>query len=91
MPETIAIDSSAGLYEQFARAVSVPLEQLEERLEELPAEAETVAYCRGPDCLLSSRARELLRAHGRRAGRLEDGFPEWRLAGRPVAIGAEGR
>jgi rhodanese-related sulfurtransferase len=75
----------------IAGAVSVPLEQLEQRLDELPAEAEIVAYCRGPYCLLASRALELLRAHGRRAGRLEDGFPEWRLAGLPVAVGEEER
>jgi rhodanese-related sulfurtransferase len=75
----------------IAGAVSVPLEQLEQRLEELPAEAEIVAYCRGPYCLLATRALELLRAHGRRARRLEDGFPEWRLADLPVAVGTEQR
>jgi rhodanese-related sulfurtransferase len=75
----------------IAGAVSVPLEQLEQRLEELPAEAEIVAYCRGPYCLLATGALELLRAHGRRARRLEDGFPEWRLADLPVAVGTEER
>ncbi len=70
-------------------AVSVPLEELERRLEELPAEADIVAYCRGPYCLLATRALELLRARGYRARRLEDGFPEWRLAGLPVAAGEE--
>jgi len=75
----------------IAGALSVPLEELDERLSALPAEAEIVAYCRGPYCLLASRALELLRAHGFRSRRLEDGFPEWRLAGLPVAVeGAEG-
>ena len=73
----------------IAGAVSVPLEELQERLGELPAEAEIVAYCRGPYCLLASRALEFLREHGFRSGRLEDGFPEWRLAGLPVAVGGE--
>ena len=74
----------------IAGAVSVPLEELEERLAELPADAEIVAYCRGPYCLLASRALELLRARGFRARRLEDGLPEWRLAGLPVVAAREG-
>jgi rhodanese-related sulfurtransferase len=73
----------------IAGAVSVPLEELERRLTELPADAEIVAYCRGPYCLLATKALELLRTHGFRARRLEDGLPEWRLAGLPVAIGVE--
>ncbi|MCC7187018.1 MAG: metalloregulator ArsR/SmtB family transcription factor, partial [Acidobacteria bacterium] len=68
-------------------AVSVPLEALEQRLASLPRSAEIVAYCRGPYCLLAPRAVELLRECGFRARRLEDGFPEWRLAGLPVASG----
>ena len=72
-------------------AISVPLEELEDRLASLPRDAEIVAYCRGPYCLLAPQAVELLREHGFRARRLEDGFPEWRLAGHPVAVGAEER
>ena len=70
-------------------AVSVPLGELEQRLRAFPRGAEIVAYCRGPYCLLAPRAVELLRKHGFRARRLEDGLPEWRLAGLPVAVGAE--
>ena len=73
----------------IAGAVSVPLEELERRLAELPAESEIVAYCRGPYCLLASQALELLRAHGFRARRLEDGLPEWRLAALPVVVDGE--
>ena len=73
----------------IAGAVSVPLEELEQRLTELPADAEIVAYCRGPYCLLATKALELLRARGFRARRLEDGLPEWRLAGLPVAAGED--
>lgn len=72
-------------------AVSVPLEELEQRLASLPRNAEIVAYCRGPYCLLAPHAVELLHERGFRARRLEDGLPEWRLAGLPVAIGKEGR
>lgn len=75
----------------IAGAVSVPLEELEQRLGSLPRDAEVVAYCRGPYCLLAPRAVELLRERGFHARRLEDGFPEWRLAGLPVAVGEEER
>ncbi len=72
-------------------AVSVPLEQLEHRLASLPRNAEIVAYCRGPYCLLAPQAVELLRERGFQARRLEDGFPEWRLAGLPITAGEEER
>ncbi len=69
-------------------AISVPLPQLRERLPQLPRDREIVAYCRGPYCFLSAEAVRDLRAHGLRASRLEDGYPEWRTAGRPVEVGA---
>lgn len=72
-------------------AVSVPLEELEQRLASLPGDTEIVAYCRGPYCLLAPRAVELLRERGFHARRLEGGFPEWRLAGLPIAVGKEER
>jgi rhodanese-related sulfurtransferase/DNA-binding transcriptional ArsR family regulator len=68
-------------------ALSVPLDALEEQLARLPLEAEIVAYCRGPYCVLAPRGVAFLRRRGYRARRLEDGFPEWRLAGLPVATG----
>ena len=80
-----AAEYAAG---HIAGAISVPLEVLEARLAELPPGREVVAYCRGPFCALGGRGVELLRRHGRRARRLVDGFPEWRLAGLPVASGA---
>jgi len=71
----------------IAGAISLPLEELEARLAELPAAIEVVAYCRGPFCALAPQGVALLRRHGLRARRLEDGFPEWRFAGLPVAVG----
>lgn len=65
-------------------AVSIPLEDLERRLSELPRDQPVVAYCRGPYCVLAVQAVELLRKQGFAARRLEDGFPEWREEGRPV-------
>jgi rhodanese-related sulfurtransferase/DNA-binding HxlR family transcriptional regulator len=61
-------------------ARSIPLSELERRLAELPADAEVVAYCRGPFCAYAHEAVRRLRAEGRSARRLEDGWPEWRLA-----------
>jgi rhodanese-related sulfurtransferase/DNA-binding transcriptional ArsR family regulator len=70
-------------------AISVPVDDLKRRLQELTKGKEYVAYCRGPYCVYADRAVELLQANGRRARRLRDGFPEWRAAGLPVASGAE--
>lgn len=68
-----------------AGALCVPLEDLETRLAELDPGQDVVAYCRGPWCVLSFEAVARLRAHGFSAYRLEDGYPEWRAAGLPVA------
>jgi rhodanese-related sulfurtransferase len=70
-------------------AVSMPTEQVEARLAELPPDKEVVAYCRGPYCVFSLRALEILRARGFRARRLEEGIPDWRAMGLPVATGAD--
>lgn len=69
-------------------ALSIPVDELAERLEELPADTEVVVYCRGEYCVLAYDAVRLLTAHGRRAVRLDDGMLEWRLADLPVATGA---
>jgi rhodanese-related sulfurtransferase/DNA-binding transcriptional ArsR family regulator len=69
-------------------AVNIPLEQLEDRLAELPANREVVAYCRGAYCVLAHDAVRLLAAHGRRARRATDGILEWRVAGLPALAGA---
>jgi rhodanese-related sulfurtransferase len=66
-------------------ALSMPLAELEQRLAELPRDQEIVAYCRGPYCVLAVEAVRLLRGHGFRAVRLEDGIPDWRAHGFEVA------
>ena len=65
-------------------AVNIPVHELEKRLGELPKRKEVVAYCRGPYCLMSYDAVQLLRKRGLKARRLQNGLPEWRLAGLPV-------
>jgi rhodanese-related sulfurtransferase len=72
----------------IAGALSMPVDDLQRQLRQLPREKEYVAYCRGPYCVYADRAVEILRSHGRRARRLREGFPEWRAAGFPVETGA---
>ncbi len=69
-------------------AVHIPLEQLADRLAELPADREIVAYCRGRYCVLAHDAVRLLSSQGLSARRAVDGMLEWRLAGHPVEPGA---
>lgn len=61
-------------------ARSIPLGELERRLAELPLGLEVIAYCRGPFCAYAHQAVRKLNDAGRRARRLEQGWPEWRLA-----------
>ncbi|MFP3900785.1 MAG: ArsR/SmtB family transcription factor [Acidimicrobiia bacterium] len=68
-------------------AVSVPPEEVERRLHGVPEGVEVVAYCRGRFCVFADEAVRALVGTNRRARRLEDGFPEWRRAGLPVAVG----
>jgi rhodanese-related sulfurtransferase/DNA-binding transcriptional ArsR family regulator len=77
-----AVEYAAGHIEG---ALSVPIDELKQRLKRLPKTKQYVAYCRGPYCVYADRAVEVLRASGRRASRLAEGFPEWKAAGFPVA------
>ena len=61
-------------------AHSIPLDELEQRLDQLPSDTEIVAYCRGPFCVYANEAVRKLRAAGRDARRLEGGWPEWQVA-----------
>lgn len=69
-------------------ALSVPLEELDRRLDELPPDRPIVAYCRGPYCVLAVEAVERLRAAGYDAVRMEDGVVEWRARGLAVEVAA---
>jgi rhodanese-related sulfurtransferase/DNA-binding transcriptional ArsR family regulator len=86
-PGTLVIDVRP--VEEYAAghipgALSVPLGELKGRIAQFPSAAEIVAYCRGPYCVLAPQAIEILGRAGLRARRLNEGFPEWRLAGLPV-------
>lgn len=69
-------------------AIHVPLDELADRLGELPPGKEVVAYCRGEYCVLAHDAVRILTAHGLIARRAAEGVLEWRIAGRPLETGA---
>ena len=68
-------------------ARSVPLGELRKQLKALPKGVDVVAYCRGPYCVYADDAVRELRRRGFAARRLVEGFPEWKRAGLPVAVG----
>lgn len=68
----------------IASAMSIPQDELIQKLKELPKDKEIVAYCRGPLCAMAYDAVEMLNNHGFKAIRLETGFPEWKVNGLPV-------
>jgi rhodanese-related sulfurtransferase len=72
----------------IAGAVSAPLDKLKKAVAELPPDADVIAYCRGPYCVYADQAVRALTKQGRRAARLEDGYPEWARAGLPVQVQA---
>ena len=88
--KVVVVDTRpAGEYAagHIAGAISIPIDDLQERLRQLPTTKEYVAYCRGPYCAYADRAVELLSANGRHARRLAQGFPEWKASGLPIETG----
>jgi rhodanese-related sulfurtransferase len=69
----------------IAGARTMPVDELDARLDELNPDQEIVAYCRGPYCVYADDAVALLRARGFAATRYDEGYPEWAAAGLPVA------
>jgi rhodanese-related sulfurtransferase/DNA-binding transcriptional ArsR family regulator len=70
-----------------AGALSIPIEELDRRLSEIPRNRQVVAYCRGPYCLYSRQAVERLRDEGFEAFRMEEGVQDWADRGFPVTVG----
>jgi rhodanese-related sulfurtransferase len=70
----------------IANAVSIPIDQLAQRLKELPKRTEIVAYCRGPFCVFADEAVANLIKAGYKASRLEEGFPDWQIQELPVEV-----
>ena len=70
----------------IANAISIPVDELKKRLNELPKRAEIVAYCRGPFCVYADEAVAILTKAGYKATRLEEGFPDWKLQDLPIEV-----
>lgn len=68
------------------RAISIPLDQLQERIRELSKKQEIVAYCRGSLCMLVDEAVNLLIQEGYKARKFNDGYKDWALRGYPTAM-----
>lgn len=87
-PDVLVIDvrpASEYYAGHIAGAISMPLDEIASRLSELPPDAEVVAYCRGPYCVLAPQAVGAIRAMGHEnVRRLATGLPQWRAAGLPV-------
>ena len=66
-------------------AISIPVDELERRLNELPPNKPIVAYCRGPYCVYADDALALLAERGWHVARLEEGVAEWQEAGYRLA------
>ncbi|MBY0579727.1 MAG: metalloregulator ArsR/SmtB family transcription factor [Burkholderiales bacterium] len=73
------VDEYLTAHLPFAR--SIPLEELQQRIKELPKDRPIVAYCRGPFCLMAKDAANLLKHQGYWAIQLMEGVAEW-AAGR---------
>lgn len=68
----------------IASAISIPQDELIQKLKKLPKDKEIIAYCRGPLCAMADDAVKVLNEHGYRAVRLDMGYPEWQTKGLPI-------
>lgn len=78
------VESGSG---RIAGALPIPIDQLPDRLGELPRDRRVVAYCRGPYCVYADEAVQILKARGFDAARLTSGYPDWQAAGLPTERG----
>lgn len=68
-------------------AISIPVDELNDRFKELPRDKKIVAFCRGPFCTFADEAIKLLDEKGYKAIRLEDGYPDWKVNEQKIALG----
>jgi rhodanese-related sulfurtransferase/DNA-binding transcriptional ArsR family regulator len=69
-------------------AINIPIDELRDRLKELPKGRQIITYCRGEFCVFADEAAQILRGKGYDVVRLEGGWPEWQSEGRPVRTGS---
>ncbi|MEF3275964.1 MAG: rhodanese-like domain-containing protein [Chloroflexus sp.] len=70
---------------RIAQAKLIPLHELEQRLQELPADKPIVCICRSGN--RSAVACDLLRSRGYTAVNVDGGMRAWRAAGYPIVVG----
>lgn len=78
----LLLDVRPGVEFEFGHitgAISVPMNELMEKLKNITKDKEIIAYCRGPFCVLADEAVRLLNEHGYNVRRLDDGYPEWKM------------
>lgn len=68
------------------KAISMPIEELKEKVKLLPKDKEIIAYCRGKFCFLADEAVTFLKEKGYNVTRVSDGFSEWKMQGYPVEM-----
>jgi rhodanese-related sulfurtransferase len=62
----------------------IPLDDLDDRMQELDKTKDVVVYCASYDCHASRKAAEKLAEHGFRVAAYEGGIKEWKEAGYPT-------
>lgn len=80
--DVLLIDVRPHLEYEFGHipgAESIPVNELLDKLKDIPKDKEIIAYCRGPFCALSDEAVKTLREKGYKAERLHEGYPEWKM------------
>jgi rhodanese-related sulfurtransferase/DNA-binding transcriptional ArsR family regulator len=88
--DTVLIDVRPAT--EYARghlpgALSMPLATLREHLDELPADADVVAYCEGPYCFASAHAVQYFADAGRSIRRVDGGLASWVRTGGELVRG----
>ncbi|PXY40925.1 ArsR family transcriptional regulator [Flavobacterium cheongpyeongense] len=76
------------IYGHIQNALSIPIDKLVSRLEELSKEMEIIVYCRGPFCIYADQAVEILTKEGFNANRMIEGYPDWKSRNFPVSFSA---
>jgi len=78
----LLMDVRPGIEFEFGHitgAISVPMNDLMEKLKDVTKDKEIIAYCRGPFCVLADEAVKLLSEQGYKVRRLDEGYPEWKM------------
>ncbi len=65
--------------DHLPNAVSIPLNELDQRMSEIPKDKLVIAYCRGMFCLIADKAVKKLKIHGYNAKKIEENVSDYHL------------